>query len=109
MAKCYVEIGFVETEEKIDGTIHTGVWEEKIVPKMYYAEIRRNYKVTASNDKVNSDILLNNTFSIIADPYANNNYFAMRYVKFNNVKWEIANVEVEYPRLIINVGGIYNG
>lgn len=109
MAKCYVEIGFIKTEEKLDGTAHTGIWEENIVPKMYYAEIYKNYRNTTSDNKVNSDVLLNNTFSILADPYANDNYFAMRYIKFNNVKWEITNVEVEYPRLIINVGGIYNG
>lgn len=112
MAKCYVEIGFAVTKERTtddEQPIGTGVYDEVITPRNYYAEIVKNIRNTTSDDKVNSDILLNNTFSIIADPYASENYFAMRYVKFRGCKWKVSGIDVQYPRLVINVGGIYNG
>ena len=112
MAKCYVEIGFAETVEKMTDDEHpigTGVYEEIITPRNYYADLTKNFRNTTSDNKVNSDILLNNTFSIIADPYASENYFAMRYIKFRGCKWKVSGIDAQYPRLIINVGGIYNG
>ena len=32
----------------------------------------------------------------------------MRYVEFMGAKWKISSVEVQYPRLILTVGGVYN-
>lgn len=111
MAKCYVEIGFVTTEETIDENSNegTGIWVEKVTPKNYYADIIKNSRMLTSDNKVNSDLMLNNTFSIIADPYLMNNFFAIRYIKFNGNKWEVSGVEVQYPRLLLSIGGLYNG
>lgn len=111
MAKCYVEIGFATTKEQMTNETvprGTGIWVEEFVRKNYYAELIRNTRTTGSDDKVNSDINLSNSFSILADPYLNENYFSIRYIKFKGHKWRVSDVEVQYPRLIINVGGIYN-
>ena len=58
---------------------------------------------------MNSDITIANEISISADPYANGNFHAMRYITFMGSKWRIESVEVQYPRLILSIGGIYNG
>lgn len=58
---------------------------------------------------MNDDINVSNEISILADPYANQNFHAMRYVEFMGAKWKISGVEVQYPRLILSVGGVYNG
>ena len=103
MAKFYGEIGYaniVETEP--------GVWEEKIIKRNYYGDIIRNTRSLQTSDKVNDNINISNEISIVADPYANENFHSMRYVYFMGAKWKITSVEVKYPRLILSIGGLYN-
>ena len=104
MAKFCGIIGYeitVETEP--------GVYEETIVENQYYGDIIRNTRRLKEGNKVNDDIVISNQVSIIADPFANNNFHAMRYIEFMGAKWKITEVEVQYPRLILSIGGLYNG
>ena len=103
MAKFYGEIGYaniVETEP--------GVWEEKIIKRNYYGDIIRNTRSLQTSDNVNDNINISNEISIVADPYANENFHSMRYVYFMGAKWKITSIEVKYPRLILSIGGLYN-
>lgn len=104
MAKWYGEIGFAK-----DAQTAPGVWEETLVTRNYYGDLYRNSRRLQSADKVNDNIEVSNEISIVADPYANENFYAMRYVEFMGAKWKISNVEVKYPRLILTIGGLYNG
>ena len=104
MAKFYGTIGFAETVETAPG-----VWTENIVNYNYFGDIIRNARRLQSSDQLNDDINISNEISIVADPYANQNFHSMRYVEFMGAKWKITNVEVRYPRLILTVGGVYNG
>lgn len=104
MAKFYGVIGYAETEETAPG-----VWSEQIIERKYYGEVIRNARRLQSSDKVNDDININNEVSIVADPYAINNFHSMRYVEFMGAKWKVSNVEVQYPRLLLTLGGLYNG
>lgn len=107
MAKFYGIIGFVTTEEDPD---NLGVWEEKTVEKHYSGDLIRNMRRTqTSPNTVNDNITISNEISIVADPYANQNMYAMRYVVINGAKWKIETVTVEYPRLKLSIGGLYNG
>lgn len=104
MAKFYGEIGYAETVETVPG-----VWEEQITNRNYYCELTRNTRRLQSADQLNDNINVSNEISIVADPYAYQNFHSMRYVVFMGTKWKISNVEVQYPRLILTLGGIYNG
>ena len=104
MPKITCGIGFGVPEET-----SPGIWEDKITQKQYRAELIRNSKRLQSADKVNSDITLTNELSIIADPYAKLNFHAIRYAEFMGSKWEVTSVSVEYPRLNLTLGGVYNG
>ncbi len=104
MAKWYGEIGFAVTEE-----IRPGVWKEKVVGRNYYGELVRNTRQLKSSEQLNDNIGIANEISILADPFAYENFYAMRYVDFMGAKWKVSNVEVRYPRLILTVGGVYNG
>lgn len=104
MAKFYGEIGFAKQVET-----SPGVWEETIVARNYYGDLIRNIRRLQSTDQVNDNIDVSNQLSIIADPYANENFYSMRYVKFMGAKWKVTSVEVQYPRLILQLGGVYNG
>lgn len=104
MAKFYGKIGYANTVET-----KPGVYEEQIAERSYYGDLIRNTRRLQSADQVNDDINISNEISIVADPYATNNFHTMRYAVFMGTKWKISNVEVSYPRLILTLGGVYNG
>lgn len=104
MAKFYGAIGYAVTEETAPG-----VWEEQITERMYYGELVRNTRKLQAADQLNDNINVANEISILADPFAYENFHSMRYVEFMGAKWKVSNVEVQYPRLILTVGGVYNG
>ena len=104
MAKFYGKIGYANTVET-----KPGVYEEQIVERFYYGDLIRNTRRLQSADQINDDINISNEISIVADPYATNNFHTMRYAVFMGTKWKISNVEVSYPRLILTLGGVYNG
>lgn len=100
----YGLVGYAVTEETAPG-----VWMETIEERPYYGDFSRNLNSRAdSTNQVNDDILLNNRFSIIADPYAIQNFSLIKYIIFMDVKWKVTSVEVQYPRLILSTGGVYN-
>ena len=104
MAKFFGKIGYAETVETTPG-----VWEEKITEREYFGDLIRNTRSLQSGEQLNDNINISNEISIVADPFAYENFHSMRYVEFMNAKWKISSVDVQYPRLILSVGGSYNG
>ena len=104
MSKWFGKIGYAETVETTPG-----VWVEQITVREYYGDLTRNTRRLQTADKVNDDININNELSIVSDPYAINHFYSMRYAEFMGAKWKITNVEVQYPRLILSLGGMYHG
>lgn len=104
MAKFYGTIGYVKTVET-----EPGMWEEQKTERQYSGELVKNTRRLESSGGINDNINISNEVSIVADPYAYENFHAMRYIKFMGAKWKISNVEVRYPRLILTIGGVYNG
>ena len=104
MAKWFGKIGFAETKETTPG-----VWEEQITEREYFGDLTRNTRRLQSSENLNDNITVDNEISIVTDPFANQNFHAMRYVEFMGTKWKVSTVEVQYPRLILSLGDIYNG
>lgn len=104
MAKFYGAIGFGETRETTPG-----VWTDEIVERKYSGDVIRNIKRIDGNQKVNDDINVNNEISIVSDPYANKNFHQIRYVEYMGTKWKVSSVTVEFPRLVLSIGGVWNG
>ena len=103
MAKFYGVIGFSETRE-----MAPGVWQPSIIEKNYFGELIRNIRNLQTTSQVNDNLNIANEISILADPFANQNFHSMIYVVYMGSKWKISKVEVQYPRLILTVGGVYN-
>lgn len=97
-------IGFATTVET-----RPSIWGESIVKRRYFGDITKNFSKRQNDAKVNSDINISNEISIIADPFAHENFQHMRFVEFMGSKWTIESVEVQSPRLILSIGGLYNG
>lgn len=106
MSRFFGPIGFAESVETEPGS---SIWEDVIVEKNYRGEVTRNVKRWDNTEYLNKDISISNTISIVADPYVSNHLFAVKYVKWLGSYWEINSAEVQTPRIVLTLGGVYNG
>lgn len=108
MAKWSGKIGFVMPEIEVK----PGVWKpESIVEKTYYGDMLTDYRRTStSTETTNDELSLNNQISIVANSFAMENFYAIRYAKFMGVAWRVTSIDAnQRPRLILTLGGVYNG
>lgn len=85
------------------------VWTEELVERPYYGDIIKNVRRYQESSHLNDNLNVSNTISIVADPFALQNFHSLRYVNFMCADWKVTDVEVQYPRLILTLGGVYNG
>lgn len=104
MAKFYGAVGYVTAE-----TVRPGVSMEQATERMYRGDMLKNSKKQSDETSVNSGVTVMNDLSIVADPYALDHFHEIRYVTLYNSKWAVTHVTVQYPRLLLTLGGIYNG
>lgn len=106
MAKFFGELGYGHAVETPAGS---GVYIDQITERSYYGDVVRNSRRLEAPQKVNFDIQLSNSIRIVADDYADQNIEAIRYVRWNGSLWIVNYVEVQRPRLVLELGGVYNG
>lgn len=105
MAKFHGKVGYAHTVQTAPG-----VHEEAITERVYYGDIVQNRRILREDDQVNPGLSLSNSISIVADAYANEHFFAIRYVEWAGVRWAVADVDAaQPPRLILRLGEVYNG
>lgn len=104
MARYCGLIGFSSTVETAPG-----VWEDIITERKYYGDISKDFRKSRDENKIIRNVSINNLFSIVADPFAFENLEFIKYVKYLGIAWTVESVEVQYPRLLISVGGRWNG
>lgn len=104
MNKWYGNIGFSDTVE-----YEPGAWETQTIDRPYYGDVLSNRWKRQNSGGVNDDINLSNQISIVSDPYAVQHCSKITYVEFMGEKWKVTDVEVQYPRLILTIGGVFNG
>ena len=104
MARFSGKVGYVETVKT-----GPGKWIEQVSERNYFGDVTRAVRRIENGQDINDDVTVNNEISIVADPYAQTHFFAIRYVEWQGVRWKVTNVEVLYPRLILTLGGMYHG
>lgn len=105
MAKWFGKIGYSETVET-----EPGVWSPNDTVHEYYGDvIRSSTRWSVNSESTNDDLTVNCQISIISDPFAVEKFYSMKWIEFMGTKWKITNVEPQYPRLILTLGGVYNG
>ncbi len=104
MAKFFGKIGYGESVQ-----VKPGVWQDKITERSYYGDVTRMMKQYVSTDKVIPDLRTNNQIRFLADAFALENFTAIKYVEWMGARWSVSNVEVARPRLVLDLGGVYNG
>ena len=99
------KVGFWGDEKEIS----PGIWRPEIIERKYVGEVLRySRRLQDSGSKQNPDLTISNQISILSDLYARQNWHAIRYIEWNGVKWEVTSIEMNYPRLILEIGGVYN-
>lgn len=97
-------IGFIDTVET-----QPGVWSDGITERIYRGDVLRNTKRKEAGESVNDNVVVSNQLSIIADDYAYKHIYAVSYAEWMGHRWNITSVDVQRPRLILTLGGVYNG
>lgn len=105
MAKWHGKIGYSETV-----LTAPGVWTPQETVHEYYGDvIRASTRWTGNSDSTNDNLTVNSQISIVADPFAIEKCYSIKWIEFMGTKWEIASVEPQFPRLLLTLGGVYNG
>jgi len=104
MARYFGRVGYGEALEE-----QPGVWVDQIVERSYFGDVVRNMRRLNEGEYLNNDLSVSNSISIVADAYANDHFFAIKYVEWAGTLWTVSNVEVQTPRLLLRLGEVYNG
>lgn len=103
MPKFFGVIGYADTRET-----KPDVYEEVVTEREYFGDVTRNLRRYQQGQNLNDNLELDNAISIVADPFALAHFSQIRYVVWNGAKWKAKSVEVQYPRLLLTIGGVYN-
>lgn len=104
MARFYGKLGYGVTEET-----KPGVYKATIIERDVYGDLIKNVRRLEKSGGVNDNINIDNQVSIVADPYTRENFHLIKYVKFMGIAWVVKSAEVQFPRIILTLGGEYNG
>lgn len=104
MARFHGRVGYGQQLET-----YPGVWEDTIVEFLYSGDVIRNSRSFRPGEHLNNDLTVGNSISIVADAYASEHFFAIRYVEWAGTLWTVVEVEVQRPRLILRLGEVYHG
>lgn len=104
MAKFYGKIGYAVQVEKAPG-----VWGSQVIEKNYRGDVLQNMNRWQKSENLNDNFNIDNKISIISDDYAYTNLSCIRYINWMGTNWKVNSAEIQRPRLILSVGGVYNG
>jgi hypothetical protein len=106
MARFYGKVGYGDSVEKPKGS---GTWVDEMIEASYFGDVIRSASQLKSGEGLNNDLIVGNSISIVADQYAIDNFYNIRYVEWYGALWTVTQVEVRSPRLILSLGSVYNG
>lgn len=106
--KYYGSVGYMVTEEKMVDGEGTGVYVEQIVEHKYYGDVLKNTSGWQNGEHLNDDLKVNVRISIVADPFACAHFSEIKYVRWMGARWKVKSIEPAYPRIILEIGGVYN-
>ncbi len=104
MAKYYGVIGYAC--DKVETA--PDVWEAAIVDRKYQGDVLQNVRRWEAGEHLSDNLNVSNTISIVADAYAYMNFHKIRYIEYMGARWKVRSVEVKRPRLILQIGDVYN-
>ena len=105
MAKFYGAVGFVETVETAPD-----VWDTIETQRIYCGDlVRSQRRWEYGAQSVNDDYTISNEVSLLVDDFMQKNVGKVRWVECMGSKWKVNSVTLDYPRMTLTLGGVYNG
>ena len=104
MAKWYGTIGYITNKE-----VEPGDWQPTVTEDKYFGDVLEYTSRWSSSNKVNDDTDITARISVMADPFAYQNFSKIKFAEFMDAVWEVKSASPQYPRLILTLGGVYNG
>ena len=104
MAKFYGAVGYAIPRET-----SPGVWEDLVIEKNYRGDVLQNMNRWQPSGNLNDNFNIDNKISILSDPYAYENLSRIKYIHWMGANWKVNNIEILRPRLLLSIGGVYNG
>lgn len=99
-------VGFWEGDKQVK----PGVFKPSIIEKPYTGDVYRySRRFQTESNKQNDNLNVSNQISILSDLYMQRNWPSIKYVVWNGVKWKVTSVDVDYPRITLEIGGVWNG
>lgn len=102
----YGVVGYGDSVQEPAGS---GKYKQTITERPYYGDVVHASSQAVPGDKVNDDITVSNSISIVADDFAVGNFMHIKYVEWAGTRWKVTHVEDQRPRLILSLGSVYNG
>lgn len=104
MAKFFGPIGYAIQKET-----YPGVWTDEVIERNYRGDVLQNSNRWKESDNLNDNFVIDNKLSIVSDSYMHENLGYIKYIRWMGTNWKINRVETLRPRLILSIGGVYNG
>lgn len=106
MTRWFGKVGYSETVETAPG-----VWMTQDTIHEYYGDVVRNAtRWSVNSNSTNDDLIVSTQISIVADPFAIEKFYFIKWIEFMGVRWKVTNVDPNQPpRLILTLGGKWNG
>ena len=101
--------GIIGYGDSVETPAGSGIWKDVITEKTYRGDVVRNTRALEQGEQVNDDINIANSISVVADEFITEHFHNIKYVKWAGVYWTVKTVQVLHPRLILSIGGVYNG
>lgn len=96
--------------EKKHNEVRPGVLQNQIKEVRIKGDvINYGHSLNPTQGSDQQDVHIRNRLSIVMNPYLRDNFSSLVYVIFMNVKWEVSSFTINGPRVIIDLGGVYNG
>lgn len=103
MNKWFGKVGYAIATEK-----RPGIWQDVIQEREYFGDVIKHSRQLETTDEVIDDIAVTVSISIVADPFAYNNFHTIKYVEYMGSKWKVRTADPQYPRIVLTLGGLYN-
>lgn len=102
--KFYGNVGFAFQEETAPD-----VYQDTVTKRPYRGDVVRRRRKWNGGENLTDEFDLDNEISIVADDYIRKHLSIIRFVEWMDCAWEVKSAEVQFPRIILTIGGVYNG
>lgn len=104
MSRFHGKVGY-----ELPGQLVKNVWTANVEERDLYGDILNETRSLEPSDKVNDDFRVQHRISVMADAFLLENYAKIKYVEMGGGRWTVTSVQIQRPRLILTLGGVYRG